>query len=484
MRNSITKLVSIAFLGGLIGRGLRYGFNIIIARGLGFEALGVFAFGTVVMKGGAVLSRVGLDSAAQKYIPIYRTKNDSAKVSGTVLLCLAVPLLFGGLLAVSLYLSQGLIAEFTGMALSSTTQLFFAGIPLYAAMMVGVKATYGLKETKYSVYIRDFGQSVVAVVFMMIGAFVFTELNIVVIGYLGSILAGICLATIFLIREGALRFDVQPIFEWREIFAFSLPLTLAASIQYLVSWTDIVVLGVFVSSEAVGRYQAVFQTSALLVVVLRAMNSIFPPIAADLYDSGQQERLNRVYTAVTRWVTYFTILGFAFVVVYANDILSIFGETGQSARAALVVLALGQTLNAIVGPTGFLLIMSEHERFQLVNNIVAAVANLILNVVLIQMYGIIGAAAATGTSLALMNMLRLIEVRYLLGIQPYSWQYWKGLAAVGCALPVMVLARNLPLAGPVRVVLVGTGAFTVFAAVIWLFGFDDVDRALLESVGD
>lgn len=67
MRDSITKLVSISFFGGLIGRGLRYGFNVVIARGLGFEALGVFAFGMVVMKGGGVFVRLGLDSAAKKF---------------------------------------------------------------------------------------------------------------------------------------------------------------------------------------------------------------------------------------------------------------------------------------------------------------------------------------------------------------------------------------------------------------------------------
>lgn len=482
MRDSITKLVSIAFLGGLIGRGLRYGFNVIIARGLGFEALGLFAFGMVVMKAGGVFARVGLDSAAQKYIPIYQSEDDPARVSGTVILCFAVPLLFGGVLAAALYFSRDYIAQFTGTAISSTTQLFLIGIPLFAAMMVGVNATYGLKETKYSVYIRDFGQSVVAIVLMAIGAFVLANIDAVIIGYIGSMLAGVGLAAIFLTREGALRFDVRPIFEWREIFAFSLPLTLAASIQYLVSWTDIFVLGVFVSPGPIGQYQAAYQTSVLLVVVLQATNSIFPPIAADLYNAGRQERLNRVYTAVTRWVTYFTVLGFAFVVIYVDDILSIFGETTQSAQIALVILALGQTLNSIVGPTGFLLIMSEHERLQLVNNLVAALVNIALNIVLIQMYGIIGAAAATAFSLALMNVLRLIEVWYLLGIQPYSWRYWKGLVAVGCALPVMALGRGLPLAGPVRVVLVGAGAFAVFVALVWLLGFDDIDRTLIETV--
>lgn len=482
MRNSITKLVSIAFLGGLIGRGLRYGFNIVIARGLGLDALGLFAFGMVVMKGGGVFARIGLDSATQKYIPIYRSENDAARVSGTVILGLVGPLLVGGVLAVALYLGRGLIARVTGTALGSTVQLFIVGIPLFAAMMVGINATYGLKQTKYSVYIRDFGQSVSALVLMAIGAFVLSDLNAVIVGYLVSMLVGVCLAAFFLTREGALRFDIRPVFEYREIFAFSVPLTLADSIQYLVSWTDILVLGIFVPPTPIGQYQAAYQTSVLLIVVLQSANSIFPAMAADLYSAGRRERLNRVYTAVTRWVTYLTVLGLAFVIVYADDVLSVFGTTARSAQVVLVVLAFGQTLSAITGPTGFLLIMSGHERLQLANNVMVALLNLVLNIVLIQVYGIIGAAVATGLSLALLNALRLVEVQHLLGIRPYSWKYWKGAVAIGCSLSVMMLGRFLPLASPARVVIIGAGALAVFAALIWMLGFDEVDRTLIEAI--
>ena len=482
MRDSITKLVSISFLGGLIGRGLRYGFNVVIARGLGLEALGVFAFGMVVMKGGGVFARLGLDNAAQKFIPIHRTNDDPAKVSGTVLLCLVAPLLAGTVVASALYLGYDLLEALVGTTFHPTTRLFILGIPLIAVMMVGVNATYGLKQTKYSVYIRDFGQSIVALVLMATAAFVFSDLDLLVIGYLTSIGFGILLAVTFLIREGALRVDLRPDIEYRRILVFSLPLTLAASIQYIVSWTDVLVLGVFVPSAAVGLYQAAYQTSVLLVVVLQSANSIFPSIAADLYESDQIEQLNNVYTAVTKWVTYLTVLGLAFVLIYNREILSVFGTNIQSARSALIILAVGQTINSIVGPTGFLLIMTGYERLQLVNNIVAAVLNLFLNITLIQLYGITGAAVATAVSLAVLNLLRLVQVWYILGLQPYSRQYWKGASAVTGAVVVLLIGTMLPVSGLVRLVIAGSTAICVFVMLIWLVGIDSVDKVLIKSI--
>lgn len=482
MRDSITKLVSISFLGGLIGRGLRYGFNVVIARGLGFEALGVFAFGMVVMKGGGVFARLGLDSAAKKFIPVYRTNDDPSKVSGTVLLCLVAPLLVGTVVASVLYLGYDFIEALVGTAFHPTTRLFIFGIPLIAVMMVGVNATYGLKHTKYAVYIRDFGQSIVALVLMATAAFVFLDLELLIIGYLASIGFGIVLAVIFLNREGALRFDIRPDIEYKKIFVFSLPLTLAASIQYLVSWTDILVLGVFAPSNAVGWYQAAYQTSVLLVIVLQSANSIFPSIAADLHESGQQEQLARVYSAVTRWVTYLTVLGLALVLVYTAELLSIFGPTVPQAQTALAILALGQTINAAVGPTGYLLVMTGYERLQLINNVVAALLNLYLNVVLIQAYGFIGAAVATGISLSILNCLRLVEVWYLLDLQPYSWRYYKGIVAIAVTLPVLLLSQLLPLSSLLQVFVGGSAALIVFAIAIWQLGFDDVDKALIETI--
>ncbi|PSP90320.1 polysaccharide biosynthesis protein [Halobacteriales archaeon QS_4_69_34] len=482
MRNSITKLTSITFFGVLIGRGLRYGFNVVIARGLGLDALGLFAFGTVVMKGSAVIARMGLDSAAQKFIPIYQSESDPAKVTGVTVISLTFPLLFGGALAVALYLGRDLITRLTGAVIGSTVQLFLVGIPLFGAMMVGMNATRGFKETKYSVYIRDIGQSSVGIALIAIGAFVLSDFDAVIVGYLISLLVGVCLAVVFLSREGALQFDVRPTFEYRKILAFSLPVSLAASVQYLVSWTDILVLGVFVPPASIGSYQAAYQTSVLLIIVLQSVSSIFPAMAADLYNTGRHERLNIVYTVVTKWVTYLSVLGFALVAIYPDDILTLFGTSARSARIALVVLGLGQTLSAVVGPAGFLLIMSEHERLQMINSVAVALLNLVFNVVLVDLYGIVGAAAATGLSLGLINILRLAEVRYLLGVQPYSWGYWKGGVAVGSTLPLMVLGRSLPLFGPLRIVVVGTGALVVFAALIRLLGFDEVDRVLIEAI--
>lgn len=480
MKNSITQLVSIAFVGGLLGRGLRYGINVVIARGLGPEALGLFAFGMVVMKASAVVSQLGLDRAVQKYVPIYQ--GDNSRVTGTILLCVGVPLLSGILVSSALYLFQERINDFSSVGLESANRLFVLGIPLFATMMVGIAATKGFKETRYEVYTRDIGQSVVALVLVTLGAYVFQDFYIVVVGYLVSLLVGTFLVVGFLLRRTELSLNQKPTFEVREILTFSLPLTLAAVSLYLVSWTDILMLGAFVDPTQLGWYQAAFQTSVLLAVVLQAGNSIFPAVAADLYHDGRLERLSRIYTSVTKWIAYLTVLGYVFLLVYAEEILSIFGTATPTAETALLVLGLGQVFATITGPVGFLLTMSGHERLQTANAVVTSILNVVLNYVLIQQLGITGAALATGISFALLNLFRLIESWHLLGIQPYSTDYWKGTVAIVATVPIMMYGHTLPLAGIAKVFFVGTISLGAFAVLVWSFGFDESDQTLVESL--
>jgi O-antigen/teichoic acid export membrane protein len=482
MKQNFTNLVSIAFVGGLVGRGLRYGFNIVIARGLGPDALGVVAFGLVVMKAISVVTRMGLDQAAQKYIPIYLSEEEPALVSGTTLLCIGLPTLVGAAISGSIYLQRRTISNVLGTDLGVTTQLFLVGVPLFSTMMVAATATRGFKETKYYVYTREIGQSIVAFVLAVVGAYVLSDVQAVIFGYLISLGFGAVLAISFLSYQGAFSFDVRPSVPLREVLGFALPLTIAAVTLYLVTWTDILMLGLFRTPTEVGWYQAAYQTSVLLSVVLQATFSIFPTLASDLYHTDQHERLGQIYTVVTKWVVALTLFGFLFLLVFLESILGIFGTTIRAAETALSILAVGQLAAALVGPAGLLLTMSEYERLQMVNSVLVSLLNIALNYILIQEFGIVGAAIATGVSFIVLNVLRLVQTWYLLGIQPYSRDYWRGLAAVAGAFPIMLLGQTIPLPTVLRVLLTGVVSTTVFAALVWYFGFSDEDVLLLESL--
>lgn len=473
---------AVTLVGGMLGMGFRYALTFILARGYTAAVVGSFAFGVVVLQIGGLLSRVGLDSAAQRYVSIYESNGDWARVSGTVAVCLVVPLVIGSVVAVA-----GLIAfETFGRGLdpriSSVTWLFVLGIPLYGMMWTAMAATRGFKRAKYMTYVRDVIQSGTAVLVAGLGAVSGLSVAWVVGGYLLSVGFGTALALWFLHKEGAFRAIRTAVFEVRELLSYALPLFAAALSSYVTRWTDLLMLGVLVPAAAVGRYHVAFQAAWLLSIGLRSVNSVFPAMAADLHEQQQFEELGQRFEAVTRWVSMLTLLGLLYLIVYGEAILELFGETYGSALLPLAVLAGAQFVAVSTGPSGYLLSMSEYERVEAANTVGVAVLNVGLNFVLITEHGIIGAAIATGTSVALLNIARLFEVRALIGIQPYSRRYLKGLLGVAVGGVVLAAGTRLSDPGVLWLVAVGTLAVAAFVSTMWTLGVEERDRVLIDSI--
>jgi O-antigen/teichoic acid export membrane protein len=99
MKRSIFQLASIYLVGSVFGRGLFYGSNILLSRGLGAEALGIFAFGLSVVKIGGLLGNLGLDETVQRVIPEYRSASEEEKLAGLIQLAILVPVIVGSIVS-------------------------------------------------------------------------------------------------------------------------------------------------------------------------------------------------------------------------------------------------------------------------------------------------------------------------------------------------------------------------------------------------
>lgn len=482
MAKSISSLASVAFVGALLGRGLDYALRILIARELGAEALGEFALALVVLQISGSLAMFGLDTTAQRYIPVFRDNGDDRRLSGFVLLCFISPLVIG--LAFSIFVFYGLqwIDLFGNFSENKALQILIIGIPLYAIFRIGEAATRGYKETKYSVYIRDIGQSTAATLLAGIAIYLFSTIQAVAVAYLLSLCLAAILSVVFLYRLEAFDKVREMTVDVVEVYTYSLPVAVAALTSQLLIWTDILMLGVFVSSEQVGYYEAAYRTAALISFALVSVNAIFPSIASELYSNGKIEELGSLYTVVTKWVTFLTVFATFFFVIFAGDILSIFGENFDQARLVLIIVTVGQALTNLVGPAGYLLLMSNNERLQMWNTVLVAALNLGLNFVLIQELGIIGAGIATASSITLINVLRLTEVRLLLGLWPYSRQYARAIVPLGLAGLVMLAGSQMDVTPLLRLFVSGLVAGTVFLLTVFYFAYTEEDRLLVASV--
>jgi O-antigen/teichoic acid export membrane protein len=229
-----------------------------------------------------------------------------------------------------------------------------------------------------------------------------------------------------------------------ELLRFSLPVLFVGVSYLLLNQLSKIMIGFFQVSENVGIFNAAMNIGAMLVIFLNCIDAVFAPYISELHATQNISKLNRVFKTTTRWVFTLTLPLCFLCVIFSKNIMSIFGNEYISGYYVLIVLSIGYTINSITGSVAYILQMSGKQDIELFNMIIAVFINLLINYLLIPEFGIIGAAFATGFSIAVLNIIRLLEVFYFFRIQPYDFKYIKQLLAVlGSTINVFLIYKTI-----------------------------------------
>jgi O-antigen/teichoic acid export membrane protein len=199
----------------------------------------------------------------------------------------------------------------------------------------------------------------------------------------------------------------------------SIPFGLTTALTTINGQTDILALGMFGSDADVGTYRVAVQLATLIIFGLQVVNGIQSPHVAHMYASGDMPRLHKLIARSSQAVLLFALPVMLVLVVFGKPIIALaFGKEFEGAYLPLVILSVGQLVNATMGSVGLLLNMTGHEHDTMTSVLVGAVINVVLCFTLIPILGMIGAALATAVTLVVWNVLMWFKVRRRLGIEP------------------------------------------------------------------
>jgi O-antigen/teichoic acid export membrane protein len=276
---------------------------------------------------------------------------------------------------------------------------------------------------------------------------------------------------------------ITPRYELRSLAVFSLPLFLLSVLQRTTNQLEIYILGLLGAAEAVGIFNVAASTAALSTIALVSLNAIFAPLISDLYSRGQSTELEGLLKLATRWSILFSTPALLIVCLFAKPILAVFGSDFTAGAASLVILSAGQFMNGATGPVGVTLSMSGYSGLNLLNTVAVLGCNLVLDLFLIPKFGLVGAALGSSLSLAGVNLLRLLEVHFVVGLNPYDRKSAKPLLAGLIATGLVWLLKSVWITGPgIWPLAVGLSAFGLFYLLgLFGLGLDDQDWLVLRS---
>jgi len=410
----LLKGSSIAFAFRIIGMITGYIFTLLITRNFGAGAMGVFALSITVLTVFSVIGRLGFDTALLRFVAEYssQSRRDLVREIYLKTIMLVVPLTL--LLSFLLFLSSPFIAKhiFHKEYLGSSFRLVsFALLPM-VLIFINSESLRGLKKIREYSFLLNVSIPLFATIILTLTLLFAKGKNAPIFSYIISVIFVSVLSFLLWQRNAKLReVSSGKSLKLKTLLNVSLPLLLSSSLFLIMQWTDTIMLGMFRTEAEVGIYNVALKVAGLTSVTLFAINSIAAPKFAEFYGKGDIKGLGKVAQQSTKlifWTSFPILLVF---LLFPWSVLGIFGAEFKSGVYALIILTLGQFVNAVSGSVGYILQMTGKQTVFQNIIIVAATINLILNAVLIPQYGINGAALASMISMTFWNLSSLFYLR-------------------------------------------------------------------------
>lgn len=210
--------------------------------------------------------------------------------------------------------------------------------------------------------------------------------------------------------------SARPEFLTRQWLRASLPMMVIAGVWTANNYATTLLVGALDGPSAAGVYSVVQKGAEVIILVLAAANMPLAPAIARLY--ARKDRLGLEHT--TEHMARATLLASAPVAIalmaFPHVYLGLFGSSFQTGAAALIVLALGQLINAAAGPSGIVLIMTGQERIAVLGVAAGMLVNVVIAILLIPPLGVTGGAIAFACSLVLWNSALVLLARRRVGV--------------------------------------------------------------------
>jgi O-antigen/teichoic acid export membrane protein len=173
---------------------------------------------------------------------------------------------------------------------------------------------------------------------------------------------------------------------------------------------------------------AVYGVASRLIQVMAALPGLagflIPQELALLYADGRRADMERLARQAATAMAMVSAVAFVGLLVFARPLLGFaFGDVYARGAGVVLLLAVGSFWDTASGSAGYALQMTGHHVRLLLLTAGAAVLNVTLSVLLVPVWGGLGVALATSTTLVVLNVAMVRSARRLVGIRTFV--YWQ-----------------------------------------------------------
>tara|TARA_B100001146_G_scaffold225246_1_gene248664 strand:- start:19211 stop:20515 length:1305 start_codon:yes stop_codon:yes gene_type:complete len=415
------KLASIASVSIKFG-GAFFAFvnGVLLARLLSVEGFGYYVLVVSTMMLLSVPVMAGIPNLITRYVAKYRVSKDEGAIKGLLIKTNQYALLATGGIYVIALLLYFLWWNQYDSALVEAMTIGFLMIPFLGLNALRSGALRGLKLLVMSelpdTLFRNF-VIFLSILFCVLFNIELTPL-LAVWFQVGVAFLSFLLGAYFLHKKlwNSLR-PVSPVFRNKEWIQQTIPFSINSGIQVIKSRVLTYVILIFGTVEGVALFEVALRGANLVAFTLDALNRAISPFIATAFEEKNMQRLQKIITKATRLI-FATSLPVALVFILGGEslITFIFGEAYVDSYIPLVIICIGQLVNAMTGSVGLLLNMTGNQHVFSKSNMLFLAINIALSIPAVLYFQVTGAAMAYTVILALQNITLVWYVKKHLNI--------------------------------------------------------------------
>lgn len=478
-------------LGIIIGMALGFLVRIVLARSLTQSEFGVYSLGLAIVNISVAISLFGLQDGISRQIGYY-SQSDNRKIYQTIKSSLIMVSLLSALISILLFLSSEVISQeiFHTKELYLPLKIYALAIPFLALTQLLLSIFRGFGKVKENIY---FSSITINSIFLCITILMIeyrVSFAYIILGYtVSSIITFVLMFAYCNFNKcEILYFSEHSIKEktcHKELLFFCLPLFAAYLLSQLMSWMDILILGYFTNTKSVGLYSLAIPVAQIISNLFYSSHFLVIPLVAQLYSQNRFKEIKENYKTITKWLLTALAPISIILMLFPEEILTfLYGSSSNGSAFVLQVFSLGYFIFAIVGPCGAVLLSLGKSRYLLETAMIGVIISALLNIILIPILDVRGAAIASVFSLVAVHMMYFFKLYYSYAIHAFDKNY---LAFISSLILIILLIQRVlyyVIIDSISIIFIVSIPITAVCIIVLILtkNFNDTDKEIVYNL--
>lgn len=394
------------------------------------------------------LAHLGMTNVVSKYISAYKEK----EIPGFLFFCFGMPIIGFVIFSILLILFKDGIVNYFAEKSPLIGDYIYYTIPLTLILMYyGILSSYSRSIQRLTVptFLRDVILRIFIIGLIVAYSYYALSLDNLIQGFVLIHLIPLAILIFYLLKISPhklkIDFSFTKLENFKEIRSFSFFSMLFGASGILIVNIDNIMISGQKGLKYMGIYSIAFAIGMVVEIPRRSISQMSYPILSKHWHKNEPDKILELYQKSSLTQTVLASIIFILTIVNAEYFLDIMpnGEAFKPAIYVIYFISAGKWIEACLGLTGEIITTSKLFYYNLSFILSLVGITILTNWIFIPMYGITGAALASGISIAAFCIIKAIFIYFRFKIQPFTINTLKMLLIAGLTFGISLILPEL-----------------------------------------